>query len=63
MSNILAIAQKELRQYFVSPMAYALIGLFAIIYGWFFIVSPELHRAREHAGRHGDGRAAGGQHQ
>ena len=39
MSNILAIAQKELRQYFVSPMAYALIGLFAIIYGWFFIVS------------------------
>ena len=39
MSNILAIAHKELRQYFVSPMAYVSMGAFAVIYGWFFIVS------------------------
>ena len=39
MSNVVAIAHKELRQYFVSPMAYVSMGAFAVIYGWFFIVS------------------------
>ena len=30
MSNILAIAQKELKSYFASPIAYIVIGLFAL---------------------------------
>lgn len=39
MSNILSIAQKELRSYFVSPIAYVVIGLFAVLYGVFFVSS------------------------
>jgi len=39
MSNILALAQKELRAYFVSPMAYALFGFFALLFGWFYVAS------------------------
>lgn len=34
--NILAIAGKELRAYFASPIAYVIIGLFALLFGWFF---------------------------
>ena len=34
--NILAIAGKELRSYFASPMAYIIIGLFALLFGVFF---------------------------
>jgi len=36
MSNILAIAQKELKSYFASPIAYVVIGLWALLYGYFF---------------------------
>lgn len=36
--NVLAIAQKELRSYFASPIAYIIIGLFALLFGWFFYV-------------------------
>jgi ABC-2 type transport system permease protein len=36
MSNILAIAQKELRSYFSSPIAYIVIGLWAVLYGYFY---------------------------
>ncbi|MBI2835559.1 MAG: ABC transporter permease subunit [Acidobacteria bacterium] len=36
MTNILAIANKELRSYFASPIAYVLIGLFAALFGVFF---------------------------
>jgi ABC-2 type transport system permease protein len=36
--NILTIAGKELRGYFGSPIAWVLMGLFAIIFGWFFNV-------------------------
>ena len=39
MSNILAIAQKELRSYFASPIAYTIIGFFALVFGWFYVVS------------------------
>lgn len=39
MANILAIAQKELRSYFVSPIAYVVIGLFAVLFGVFFVSS------------------------
>jgi ABC-2 type transport system permease protein len=38
MSNILAIAHKELRAYFASPIAYVVIGFFAILYGYFYAV-------------------------
>ena len=38
MRNILAIADKELRSYFASPIAYVIIGLFALLFGWFFFV-------------------------
>jgi ABC-2 type transport system permease protein len=37
MRNILAIAGKELRSYFASPIAYIVIGCFAALYGFFFI--------------------------
>ena len=37
MSNILAIAHKELKSYFASPIAYVVIGFAAILFGWFFI--------------------------
>ncbi len=36
MRNTLAIAGKEIRSYFASPIAYIVIGLFALIFGWFF---------------------------
>ncbi len=38
MRNILAIAGKEVRGYFASPIAYVVIGFFALIFGWFFYV-------------------------
>ena len=37
MRNILAIAHKELRSYFASPIAYIVIGLWALMYGYFFV--------------------------
>ena len=37
MSNILAIAQKEVKAYFESPIAYVFIGFFALLFGYFFI--------------------------
>src|SRR6476660_6475158 len=37
MRNILAIAQKELKSYFASPIAYIVLGVFAFLYGYFFI--------------------------
>ena len=39
MSNVLTIAQKELKSYFASPIAYILVGVFAIVFGYFYIVS------------------------
>ena len=36
MTNILAIAQKELRSYFTSPIAYIVIGIWALLYGYFY---------------------------
>jgi ABC-2 type transport system permease protein len=38
MRNILAITQREVSAYFVSPIAYVLIGFFALLFGWFFYV-------------------------
>ena len=36
MRNVIAIANKELRSYFSSPMAYIIIGFFALPFGVFF---------------------------
>jgi len=36
MRNVFAIATKELRGYFSSPIAYIVIGFLALLYGWFF---------------------------
>jgi len=36
MSNILAIARKELSAYFASPIAYVVIGFFALMFGFFY---------------------------
>ncbi len=38
MRNVFAIAQRELNAYFASPIAYVLLGFFALMYGWFFYV-------------------------
>lgn len=38
MSNILAIAHKELKSYFASPIAYVVIGFFVALYGYFYAV-------------------------
>jgi len=37
MNNILAIARKELNSYFASPIAYVVIGAFALIFGLFYV--------------------------
>ena len=36
MRNIITICSKEIRSYFVSPIAYLLLGLFGLISGYFF---------------------------
>jgi ABC-2 type transport system permease protein len=36
MRNILAIAQKEIKGYFAGPIAYITLGVWALMYGWFF---------------------------
>ena len=38
MSNILAIAQKELKGYFATPIGWIVIGMFALLWGWFYYV-------------------------
>jgi ABC-2 type transport system permease protein len=35
--NVMSVAGKELRGYFASPVAWVMMGLFALIFGWFFI--------------------------
>lgn len=37
MSNIIAIARKELKSYFSSPIAYIVIAMFALLFGFFYI--------------------------
>ena len=37
MRNVLAIAQKEIKAYFDSPIAYIFIGFFALLFGYFFV--------------------------
>ena len=39
MNNIIIICQKELKSYFVSPIAYGLMAFFALIAGYFFYIA------------------------
>jgi gliding motility-associated transport system permease protein len=36
MRNVMAIAQREIKAYFSSPIAYILIGFFALLFGYFY---------------------------
>jgi len=36
MRNMMAIAQREVKAYFASPIAYILIGFFALLFGYFY---------------------------
>jgi ABC-2 type transport system permease protein len=36
MRNVLAIARKEVRGYFVSPIGWVILGLFAVLFGFFY---------------------------
>ena len=36
MRNIIAIARRELGAYFASPIAYAVLAMFALVFGYFF---------------------------
>jgi ABC-2 type transport system permease protein len=36
MRNIAAIAEREIKSYFASPIAYVVIGFFSLLYGYFF---------------------------
>lgn len=37
MTNVLALAGRELRAYFASPIAYVVTGFFALLFGYFFV--------------------------
>ena len=40
MTNILAIANRELRAYFATPIAYVVMAVFLVLTGYFFATSP-----------------------
>lgn len=46
MRNVLTIAGKELRGYFASPMGWIVLGLFALIFGYFFIAYLDMFARR-----------------
>ena len=41
MRNIIAICAKELKGYFASPIAYLLLTIFAVLFGFFFFAAVE----------------------
>jgi ABC-2 type transport system permease protein len=40
--NILAICGKEMRGYFTSPIAYLLLAIFAVLFGYFFFAASSI---------------------
>ena len=42
MGNVVALTHKELRSYFVSPIAYVLLLFFTLLFGWFYVASINL---------------------
>ena len=36
MRNVMAIAQREIKAYFASPIAFVMIGFFALLFGYFY---------------------------
>ncbi len=42
MRNILAICGKEMRGYFTSPIAYLLLAIFAVLFGYFFYAASTI---------------------
>jgi ABC-2 type transport system permease protein len=38
MTNILAIARREWKSYFVSPIGYVVMGMYAVVFGYFYTV-------------------------
>ena len=47
MRNILAIAQKEVKSYFSSPIAYAIVAVYLLIMGFTFTLMLFLNRTAE----------------
>jgi gliding motility-associated transport system permease protein len=45
-SNVLTICRKELNGYFASPVAYVVMGLFAVIAGYFFYMATAIFVTR-----------------
>lgn len=39
MKNVWVLAQKELKSYFASPIAYIVLAMFAVIFGYFFYMA------------------------
>ena len=60
--NVLAIAGKELRSYFASPIAYVIIGLFALLFGWFFYAFLNFFVEESQRAMMGGGTAKSNQH-
>jgi ABC-2 type transport system permease protein len=46
MNNVLIICRKELKSYFASPIAYALMGFFALVAGYFFYAATAIFVVR-----------------
>ena len=56
MNNILAIAHKELKSYFSTPIAYVVIGMFALLWGYFYyamVTIFQLQSQQQFAGQEG----------
>lgn len=53
--NIIVIAGKELRGYFSSPVAWVLMGLFAVLFGYFFAVYLDSFVKQSMGGQFGQG--------
>lgn len=55
MNNIFALAHKEVKSAFSTPIAYVVIGFFALLWGWFYWVSLIYFNQQSMAGPEGGG--------